>query len=109
MIVYDPPYGNRINRRLVMTQRKRFISLAMVLAAAVVATLTLVDWTRAQQGQTLEQIQAPTQRGDMTEQLQRSLPQFGGIFDAQLIQNVARMIEEGRRTFRYDTFSDEAF
>lgn len=92
-----------------MTERKRLISLAMVLAAAVVASVTLVDWTRAQQGQTQIQVQEPAQRETMNEQLNRSLPHLGGIFDAQLIQNVARMLEEGKRTFRYDTFGDEAF
>ena len=30
-------------------------------------------------------------------------------FDPIIEQNAARMMEEGRRTFRYDTFGDEAF
>src|SRR5688572_12470755 len=30
-------------------------------------------------------------------------------FDATIAQNATRMLEEGRRTFRYDTFGDEAF
>ena len=30
-------------------------------------------------------------------------------FDAAITQNAQRMIEEGRRIFRYDTFGDEAF
>src|SRR5262245_54224984 len=30
-------------------------------------------------------------------------------FDPVIEQNAARMIEEGRHTFRYDTFGDEAF
>ena len=32
-----------------------------------------------------------------------------GPFDATIASNVQRMIDEGRRTFRYDTFGDEAF
>ena len=30
-------------------------------------------------------------------------------FDAQIVSNAERMIEEGRQTFRDDTFGDEAF
>ena len=32
-----------------------------------------------------------------------------GPFDSTISQNAQRMIEEGRRIFRYDTFGDEAF
>ncbi len=32
-----------------------------------------------------------------------------GPFDSTIAQNAQRMIEEGRRIFRYDTFGDEAF
>ena len=32
-----------------------------------------------------------------------------GSFDATITQNVQRLIDEGRRIFRYDTFGDEAF
>ena len=32
-----------------------------------------------------------------------------GPFDSTITQNAQRMIEEGRRIFRYDTFGDEAF
>src|SRR6266545_6051662 len=32
-----------------------------------------------------------------------------GRFDSTITQNAQRMIEEGRRIFRYDTFGDEAF
>src|SRR5437870_1353703 len=30
-------------------------------------------------------------------------------FDSTITQNAQRMIEEGRKTFRFDTFGDEAF
>jgi hypothetical protein len=36
-------------------------------------------------------------------------PQASGPFDSAITQNAQRMIEEGRRIFRYDTFGDEAF
>src|SRR5687768_5228897 len=32
-----------------------------------------------------------------------------GAFDSTITQNAQRMIEEGRKVFRFDTFGDEAF
>jgi hypothetical protein len=32
-----------------------------------------------------------------------------GAFDSTIAQNAQRMIEEGRKVFRFDTFGDEAF
>jgi hypothetical protein len=40
---------------------------------------------------------------------QAQQPASTGAFDATIAQNAQRMIEEGRRIFRYDTFGDEAF
>jgi hypothetical protein len=92
-----------------MTDRKRFISLAIVLASVVVAALTLVDWSQAQRWRPQEQTQERTQDKAINEQIHRNLPQLGGISDIRLLENVVRMIDEGRRTFRFDTFGDEAF
>jgi hypothetical protein len=92
-----------------MTYRKRFISLAIVMASVVVAALTLVDWSRAQQGRPQKQIQWQPQEQSINEQLYRSLPQLSGLSDVRLLENIARMIDEGKRTFRFDTFGDEAF
>jgi hypothetical protein len=64
--------GNRINRRLVMTYRKKFISLAIVLASVVFAALTFVDRSRAQQGRPHGQIQEQTQEQSINEQLHRA-------------------------------------
>jgi hypothetical protein len=36
-------------------------------------------------------------------------PASAGAFDSTIAQNAQRMIDEGRRIFRYDTFGDEAF
>jgi hypothetical protein len=36
-------------------------------------------------------------------------PASAGAFDATIAQNAQRMIDEGRRIFRYETFGDEAF
>src|SRR5262245_1304083 len=100
---------NRIYMRVVMTDRKRFISLAIVIASAVVAALTLVDWSRAQRWQSQEQPQEQTQGQAINEQIHRSLPKLGGVSDIRLLENIVRMIDEGRRAFRFDTFGDEAF
>jgi hypothetical protein len=40
---------------------------------------------------------------------QAQVPAATGAFDSSIAQNAQRMIEEGRRIFRYDTFGDEAF
>jgi hypothetical protein len=92
-----------------MTDRKRFISLAIVMASVVVAAMTLVDRSRAQRWQHQEQTQERTQDKDINEQIHRNLSQLGGISDIRLLENVVQMIDEGRRTFRFDTFGDEAF
>jgi hypothetical protein len=92
-----------------MTDRKRFISLAIVLASVVVAALTLVDWSWAHRRQHHQQTQEQPQEQAINEQFHRSLSRLGGESDIRLIENIARMIDEGRRTFRFDTFGDEAF
>jgi hypothetical protein len=92
-----------------MTVRKRFISLAVVLASVVVGALTLVDRSRAQRWQSQDQTQEQTQEQAINERLLRSLSQLGGTSDIRILENAARMIVEGRRTFRFDTFGDEAF
>lgn len=92
-----------------MTYRKRCISLAIVMASVVLATLTLVDWSQAQQGRPQEQIQWQPQEQSINDQIHRSPPQLGGLSDVRLLENIARMIDEGKRTFRFDTFGDEAF
>jgi hypothetical protein len=79
--------------------------LAITLAAVLAASLLMLDRSRAQQEQTQEQ--------GVDDQLVRSLTRQGGIsagaFDLEIIRNAARMISEGRQTFRFDTFGDEAF
>jgi hypothetical protein len=92
-----------------MTDRKRFVSLAIVLASGVVAALTLVDWSWAQRRQHHEQTQEQPQEQAINEQFHRSLSQLGGLSDIRLIENIAQMIDEGRGAFRFDTFGDEAF
>ena len=38
-----------------------------------------------------------------------ALPSRSAPFDASIAQNAQRMMDEGRQTFRFDTFGDEAF
>jgi hypothetical protein len=84
-----------------MTDRKRFVSIVITLAMALGAALILLDQSRAQQRQTQEQ--------GTKEHSNRNLTPQNGIFDARILSNAARMIDEGRRIFRFDTFGDEAF
>lgn len=48
-------------------------------------------------------------QSDVSEESARRAPDREAPFDPIIEQNAARMIQEGRRTFRYDTFGDEAF
>src|SRR5262245_33286649 len=84
-----------------MSKGKRLISLTIMIVALLVAVLTLVDWGQAQKEQTQEQA--------IVDQLNRDLANQSKAFDAEIIINAARMIGEGRRIFRHDTFGDEAF
>jgi hypothetical protein len=92
-----------------MTDRKRFISLAIVLATVVVGALTLVDWSQAKRQRPQEQTQEQIQGQSINEQFHNSLSQLGGQSDIRLIENIVRMIDEGRDAFRFDTFGGEAF
>jgi hypothetical protein len=84
-----------------MTDRRRIVSLVIILAVVLGGALMLLDQSRAQQGQSQGQV--------IEGQLNRNLMQQHGTSDAQILINAARMIGEGRRTFRFDTFGDEAF
>src|SRR5262249_6584862 len=91
----------RLKGELIMSKGKRLISLTIMIVALLVAVLTLVDWGQAQKEQTQEQA--------IVDQLNRDLANQSKAFDAEIIINAARMIGEGRRIFRHDTFGDEAF
>src|SRR5919112_5720969 len=65
------------------------------LAAIVVGTVMLASaavWTHRE-----------------TALAQAPAPKASGPFDSTISQNAQRLLEEGRRIFRYDTFGDEAF
>jgi hypothetical protein len=88
--------------REIMNDKKRNISLALTLAVALLAALLMIDQSRAQQDRTQDQALKD-------ELISRGLIQSSEAHDAQAFINAAKMISEGRRTFRFDTFGDEAF
>src|SRR5215208_3567227 len=73
---------------------KKLVSLVVVLLAGVASLLLSIDRGRAQD-QSAAQLQAKKQKI-------RS-------FDDQIGANAQQMIDDGRQTFRFDTFGDEAF
>ena len=74
---------------------------AVVLILATAATvLVVVNRGRAEAPATLKQ-GPPAQSHAKREKLRN--------FDAEIVANANRFLEEGRNTFRFDTFGDEAF
>src|SRR5687767_14094954 len=74
-------------------------AVIVILAAAVVA-LVLVNSGQAKNPATHAQ-GPPAQSKASREKLRN--------FDAQIVANANKLLEEGRNTFRFDTFGDEAF
>lgn len=72
------------------TPTSRTQQLSTVIAALLVIALGLVVWDRTR-----------------AQNSTRTAPQTA--FDNRISANAERMMEEGRRIFRYDTFGDEAF
>jgi hypothetical protein len=73
---------------------KKLVSLVVILLAGVALLFLSIDRGRAQD-QSAAQVQ-----------LQKAKVKS---FDDQITANAERMMEEGRQTFRFDTFGDEAF
>jgi hypothetical protein len=84
--------GNITEGEASATRVKRLLSLAVTLLAGIAFVFVSIDSGRAQ-GQSTVQIQAKKTK----------------TFDGQVSANAETMIEEGRQTFRFDTFGDEAF
>ena len=72
----------------------------IVLLATAVAVLVVVNRGHAEAPPTLRQ-GPPAQSHARKEKLRN--------FDAQIVANANELLEEGRATFRFDTFGDEAF
>jgi len=73
---------------------KKHVSLVVMLLAGVAFLVLSIDRGRAQD-QTAARLQAKKQKIKS--------------FDDQISVNAQQMIDEGRQTFRFDTFGDEAF
>jgi hypothetical protein len=84
--------GNTSDRARPMSVKK-LASLAVILLAGVAFLFLYIDGGRAQD-QSATQVAAKKKVKS---------------FDDQISANVDSMIEEGRQTFRFDTFGDEAF
>ena len=80
--------------------RSRTLHVLIFLLAAVAGTLVFVNRSNAQKGVIRIQVQ-PAQARSKKEKLRN--------FDAQITTNAAEFLEDGRETFRFDTFGDEAF
>jgi hypothetical protein len=83
--------GNEGRRKMSV---KKAISIVMVFVVGV-----LFGWLTLNQGQA---------RDEPTVQVQGKKGKLQG-FDGQIDANAERMMAEGRQTFRFDTFGDEAF
>src|SRR5262249_25902199 len=71
---------------------KRTISLVIIVAACLCLALMLVERSGAQGQSTV------TPEGKKVK-----------TFDDQINANMSKMIDDGKQTFRFDTFGDEAF
>jgi hypothetical protein len=90
-LVADP--GRRFSPLIDWTfsKRARLVKIVMILVSVSSALVYFAHRSRAQQEM--------NQSGDRKDQ---------GV-DRQISGNAEKMIEQGRRTFRFDTFGDEAF
>src|SRR5204863_2415445 len=81
-----------------MLARKLYVVIALL--AVTAAALVLVNRGRAQKLRFHVQV-PPAQSHAKVERLRN--------FDTQIVTNANEMIADGRNTFRFDTFGDEAF
>jgi hypothetical protein len=83
-------------RKLLLTKRVSvsFVGLLVVVAVAG--------------GASSDAPRASNDAATVEAQLRASLAQAGG-FDFAILENIVRMIAQGRHAFRFDTFGDEAF
>lgn len=92
-----------------MRTRTLISVVGIALIAGFVATLPLLGSTRASA--------APEPQNDYAQKIseyQNGQAAFGlsgllGNTDRNIVLNAARLLKEGRETFRYDTFGDQAF
>ena len=83
-------------------KRARFLFVLVMVLAAVALALPIVSFTRAQ----APSAQSNAKKGNLRIQL---VPRNRRGFDAQIDMNAIDLLEDGRQTFRFDTFGDQAF
>src|SRR5262245_34907672 len=82
--------------------RRRTAALAIAVFAVTASTgLALHDWTTARAGPVTASENDQGDKGKDKGKLQS--------FDRVILDNADAMLDEGRQTFRFDTFGDEAF
>ena len=79
----------------------RGLYVVIVLLAATVVALLLDGRGRAESSRRAVRLGPPAQSNARSEKLRN--------FDAQIVENANEFLDEGRETFRFDTFGDEAF
>ncbi len=85
---------NMMKSELMISLRNRLLYFAILLLVAVATVLPIMRMSRAQSP-------PPAQSQAKKEKLRH--------FDAQISSNATELLEDGRQTFRIDTFGDEAF
>ena len=79
----------------------RTLCVVVVLLAATVVALVFDITGRAESSRRAIRLGPPAQSNAKREKLRN--------FDAQIVANANELLEQGRNTFRFDTFGDEVF
>ena len=82
-----------------MLARRLYVVIALLATAA--AVLVVVNRGRAESKRQSIKVGPPAQSRARSEKLRN--------FDAQIVSNANELLGDGRETFRFDTFGDEAF
>src|SRR6476660_5165931 len=80
--------------------RSKTLHALIFLLAVTAGTLIFVNRSNAQRGVIHVQV-PPAQARNKKEKVRN--------FDAEIAKNASELLENGRETFRFDTFGDEAF
>jgi len=89
--------------------RVRILYVIIVLLATTVVGLVLVKRSEAKVGQVKVKVKAPVIRAEGPPAQSHAKRQKLNNFDAEIIDNANEFLEDGRATFRFDTFGDEVF
>src|ERR1043165_3690219 len=82
--------------------KSKTLHALIILLAVVAATLVFINRSEAQKGVIHIQVPPGQVRAKKEKEKARN-------FDADIAANAAGFLQDGRETFRFDTFGDEAF